>query len=74
MKRYIDGEDRSREHAFPGFPEHLDDYITEDNPVRVIDTFVDEPDLTQQNQVHPESAFVSAFPAKPRRKALIRKR
>src|SRR5882724_10203779 len=41
MKRYIDGEDCSREHASPGFPEHLDDYITEDNPVRVIDTFVD---------------------------------
>jgi transposase len=28
------------------FPEHLDDYIAEDNPVRVIDVFVDELDLS----------------------------
>ena len=28
------------------FPEQLDDYITEDNPVRVIDVFVDELDLS----------------------------
>lgn len=27
------------------FPEHLDDYIAEDNPVRVIDVFVEELDL-----------------------------
>jgi transposase len=29
----------------PLFPERLDDYIAEDNPVRVIDVFVDELDL-----------------------------
>jgi transposase len=29
------------------FPEHLDDYIAEDNPVRVIDVFVDELDLNE---------------------------
>jgi transposase len=29
------------------FPEHLDDYIAEDNPVRVIDVFVDELDLKE---------------------------
>jgi transposase len=29
------------------FPEALDDYIAEDNPVRVIDVFVDELDLGQ---------------------------
>jgi transposase len=26
-------------------PEYLDDYVAEDNPVRVIDVFVDELDL-----------------------------
>src|ERR1700719_354805 len=44
MKRFIEGEDRSQSTLFP---EHLDDYIAEDNPVRVIDVFVDELDLSQ---------------------------
>ena len=42
MKRFIEGEDRSQSTLFP---EHLDDYIGEDNPVRVIDVFVEELDL-----------------------------
>jgi transposase len=29
------------------FPERLDEYIAEDNPVRVIDVFVDELDLLE---------------------------
>jgi transposase len=44
MKRFIEGEDRSQSTLFP---EHLDDYIAEDNPVRVIDVFVDELDLKE---------------------------
>ena len=44
MKRFIEGEDRSQSTLFP---EHLDDYIAEDNPVRVIDVFVDELDLAE---------------------------
>ena len=42
MKRFIEGEDRSQSTLFP---ERLDDFIAEDNPVRVIDVFVDELDL-----------------------------
>src|SRR5476651_91019 len=42
MKRFIEGEDRSQSTLFP---EHLDDYVTEDNPVRVVDVFVDNLDL-----------------------------
>ena len=42
MKRFIEGEDRSQSTLFP---ERLDEYIGEDNPVRVIDVFVDELDL-----------------------------
>ena len=42
MKRYVEGEDRSQATLFP---ERLDDYIAEDNPVRVIEVFVDELDL-----------------------------
>jgi transposase len=43
MKRFVEGEDRSQSTLFP---ERLDDYIAEDNPVRVVDVFVDELDLT----------------------------
>lgn len=42
MKRFVDGVDRSQAVLFP---ERLDDYIGEDNPVRVIDVFVNELDL-----------------------------
>jgi transposase len=43
MSGFIEGEDRSQ--ATP-FPERIDDYITEDSAVRVIDVFVDELDLS----------------------------
>ena len=42
MKRYVVGQDRSQSTLFP---EVLNDYIAEDNPVRVVDVFVDELDL-----------------------------
>ena len=42
MKRFIEGEDRSQSTLFP---ERLEDYIAEDNPVRVIEVFVEELDL-----------------------------
>ena len=43
MKRFIEGENRSQSTLFP---EALDDYIAEDNPVRVIEAFIDELDLS----------------------------
>ena len=42
MKRFIEGEDRTQVTLLP---ECLDDYVAEDNPVRVIDVFIDELDL-----------------------------
>ena len=42
MKRFITGQDRSQSTLLP---ELLDEYITEENPVRVIDLFVDQLDL-----------------------------
>jgi transposase len=44
MKRFIEGEDRSQ---ITLLPECLDDYIAEDNPVRLIDAFVEELDLRE---------------------------
>ena len=42
MKRFVEGEDRLQGVLLPEF---LDDYVAEDNLVRVIDVFVDELDL-----------------------------
>ena len=42
MKRFVEGTDREQSTLFP---ECLEDWIHEDNPVRVIDVFVDELDL-----------------------------
>ena len=44
MKRFIEGESRSQSTMFP---EYLEDYVAADNPVRVIDVFVDELDLAK---------------------------
>jgi len=42
MKRFIEGVDRGQ---CALFPDHLEDWIGEDNPVRVVDVFVDALDL-----------------------------
>jgi len=39
MKRFVEGDDR---HQTTLFPHTLDDYVADDNPIRVIDAFVDE--------------------------------
>jgi hypothetical protein len=42
MTRFVVGEDRNQSTLFP---ERLEDDLSEDNPVRAIDVFVDELDL-----------------------------
>jgi transposase len=42
MTRFVQSEDRRQGVLLP---EYLDDYVAEDNPVRVIDVFVNELDL-----------------------------
>jgi transposase len=42
MKRFVEGEDRRQGVLLPEF---LDEYVLDENPVRVIDVFVDELDL-----------------------------
>src|SRR5664280_763959 len=44
MKRFVEGTDRGQSTLLP---ECLEDWIGEDNPVRVIDVFVDELDLAE---------------------------
>jgi transposase len=54
MKRFVEGIDRAQSTLFP---ECLEDWIGEDNPVRVIDVFVDDLDLTELgfSRVEPEA-------------------
>lgn len=51
MGRFVEGVDRSQSVLFP---ERLEDYVGEDNPVRVVDAFVEHVDLaapqTSNNQ------------------------
>ena len=42
MKRFVEGEDRRQATLLP---ECLDDYVAPDNPVRIVEAFVDELDL-----------------------------
>jgi len=43
MSKFIEGQDRSQGTLFP---ERLDDYVEEDSPVRVIDVFIDDLDIS----------------------------
>jgi transposase len=43
MKRFVEGTDRGQSTLFP---ECLEDWIGDDNPVRVVDVFVDGLDLS----------------------------
>src|SRR5262245_40196421 len=63
MKRFVEGTDR---HQSTLFPERLEDWIGEDNPVRVIDVFVDEldlADLTVTGVVHEVTGRPSYHPS-----------
>jgi transposase len=42
MGRFVEGEDRRQASLLPA---SLDDYVAEDNPVRVVEAFIDELDL-----------------------------
>ena len=55
MKRFVEGRDREQSTLFP---ECLEDWIDEDNPVRVIDVFVGGLDLA-------DLGFVGVGPEAP---------
>src|SRR5437773_4666659 len=60
MTRFVVGDDRSQSTLFP---ERLEDYLSEDNPVRAIDVFVDELDLARLGfgGVEPETTGRPAY-------------
>lgn len=53
MKRFVEGSERTQGTLFP---DHLEDFVDENNAVRVIDAFVDALDLV-------DLGFVGAVPA-----------
>ena len=67
MKRFVEGTDRGQSTLFP---ECLEDWIDDDNPVRVIDVFVDALDLAAVgfSGVHPEAIRRLAVRHAPRRR------
>ena len=60
MSRFIEGVHREQSTLFP---ERIDDYITEENPVRVIEAFVDELDLFELgfNSAQPKATGRPAY-------------
>jgi transposase len=60
MGRFVEGEDRRQSFLLP---ETLDDYVTEDNPVRVVEVFIEELDLGSLGfgGVHPASTGRPAY-------------
>ena len=45
MKRFIEGENRFQSTLFP---ESLEEYIAEDNSIRVVDAFVDKLNMKER--------------------------
>lgn len=73
MAKFIEGDNRFQ---ITIFPERMDDFVSEDNPVRVVDVFIDgldlsglgfksEPKLT--GRPGPASPCMLTLPATPRR-------
>lgn len=60
MQRFIEGKNRAQSTLLP---ERLEDYISEENPVRAIDAFVDELDLGDLgfNGIEPETTGRPAY-------------
>ena len=59
MKRFIEGRDRDQATLFP---ERLDDVIEADNPVRVVDAFIDALDLAEFSfDIEPEATVRPSY-------------
>jgi hypothetical protein len=69
MKRFVEGTDRGQSTLFP---ECLEDWICEDNPVRAIDVFADELALAELGfgGVDPEVTGAAFIPSIGTAKAL----
>ena len=64
MKRFVEGEDRRQTTLLP---EAVDDYVSEENPVRVIEAFVAALDLAELGFEGVVPSGPGGRPATPRR-------
>lgn len=62
MKRFLEGECRDQSVLFP---ERLDDWIAEDNPVRAVDAFIDELDFETLGFAEAEPAPTISAASRP---------
>ena len=62
MSRFIEGQDRSQSVLFP---EQLEDWIAEDNPVRAVDAFVEALDLKGLGFIGAQPADTGPRTARP---------
>ena len=60
MSRFVEGEDRTQQVLLPP---SLEDYIDEDNPVRVVDAYIDELDLADMGfeRIRPKATGRPAY-------------
>jgi transposase len=60
MTRFVECEERTQDALLPG---RLEDYVTEENPVRVVDAFVEQLDLAKLGfeGMHPEATGRPAY-------------
>jgi len=65
MRRFVDGEDRMQQQAL--LPHSLEDYVDGENPVRVIEIFIDELDLAALGFSGVTPAATGRRPTIPRR-------
>ena len=70
MGRFVEGEDRSQSTLLP---KRLDDYVTEDRPVRVVDVFVDNLDLATLGRNSARKACPLKAPCTPAAQRRIRR-
>jgi len=63
MKRFIQGEHRGQGTLLP---KSLDDYVSDTNPVRVVDVFVDELDLVNLGLTVPFQPILAGLLTTPR--------
>src|SRR3981081_1610928 len=70
MHRFIDGEDRMQQTLLP---HSLEDYVSEENPVRVIEVFIAELDLAALGfaGMTPAATGRPAYPPSTRRKRYV---
>ena len=71
MSRFIEGQSRTQSTLFP---EVLDDYIHEDNPIRAVDMFINSLDLSDLGFARCQPAKTGILASKSLKRLILRPR